>query len=286
MDELGASSYARVCARVDEDQQRLREEGSAGTLLGEWVLIDGRATRELTADVHRVDWVGDPDVEQNDRSAYLQDDRQPVGISPGLPNPQGSIGGTDSMRFDDLLLTEDEYPMAPYESKQEWLLMDFRGVPVRVIAAWCRVDVSAVRRVVTRHTTSSPRWFGRCLVLHDQPSPDRRRPISEGLWRKHYNDVAAHVTEHGRLPSQNHGDHARVLYRWIEAQRRQNDAGNLTQDRLEALDQLGAWQGVRRGRPNEHWTRRLSEVRRFYDDTGRLPMYDPAGRPAERLLAV
>ncbi|BBE22598.1 hypothetical protein MN0502_14810 [Arthrobacter sp. MN05-02] len=60
------------------------------------------------------------------------------------------------------------------------------------------------------------------------------------MWWKHYNDVAAHVTDHGNLPSQNHGDQARMLYRWVEAQRRQNDAGNLTQDKLGALNQLGA----------------------------------------------
>ncbi|WP_422390193.1 helicase associated domain-containing protein [Arthrobacter sp. N1] len=146
-----------------------------------------------------------------------------------------------------------------------------------------------MRRTVDKQVRHSPSWFDQCLRIHDQPA-DRRekfnRPTREGLWWKHYNDVAAHITEHGILPSQNHGNHARVLYRWIEAQRRQNDAGNLTRDKLDALDQLGSWEGRRRGRPDEHWTRRLTELCLFQDTYGRLPMYDPIGRPEERLLAV
>jgi hypothetical protein len=154
------------------------------------------------------------------------------------------------MRFDDLLLTEGEYPSGACESRREWLLMYSGGVPAEVIAACCRVTVAKVRRSVAKQILHSPSWFDRCLLVHDQPVPDRsgrfNRPTREGLWWKHYNDVATHVTVHGILPSQNHGDHARVLYRWIEAQRRQNDAGHLTQDKLDALDQLGPWEGRRR----------------------------------------
>jgi hypothetical protein len=194
------------------------------------------------------------------------------------------------MRFDDLLLTEDEYLSDACVSKQEWILMYSRGVPVAVIAKWCRVDVGRVRQLIARQIRNNPTWFDRCLRIHDRPTPDRSRrfsrPTREGLWWKHYNDVAAHVAAHGGLPSQNHGDESRVLYRWIEAQRRQNDAGNLTQDKLDALDRLGAWQGRRRGHPDEHWATRLLEVRRFRDRTGRLPVYDPQGRPEERVLAV
>ncbi|WP_206687011.1 helicase associated domain-containing protein [Arthrobacter bussei] len=193
------------------------------------------------------------------------------------------------MRFDDLLVPEDDYPSGPCESRREWLLTYSRGVSVDVIASWCRVTPARVRRAVEKQIRHSPSWFDQCLRIHDQPADLREkfnRPTREGLWWKHYNDVAAHVSAHGMLPSQNHGDHARVLYRWIEAQRRQNDAGNLTHDKLEALDRLGSWQGVRRGRPDEHWTRRLTELCLFHRSHGRLPMYDPVRRPEERLLAV
>lgn len=197
------------------------------------------------------------------------------------------------MRFDDLLVLEDEYPSGACESRREWLLMYSRGVPVEVIASCCRVTVARVRRAVAQQVRHSPSWFGQCLVIHDHPAPDPHHrlgrpggPTREEVWWQHYGDVASHVTEHGMLPSQNHGEKARVMYRWIEAQRRQDDAGNLTQDKLAALDLLGFWQGVRRGRPDEHWTRRLEELRLFYDVRGRLPMYDPVRRPDERLLAV
>ncbi|WP_104168929.1 helicase associated domain-containing protein [Arthrobacter sp. SX1312] len=194
------------------------------------------------------------------------------------------------MRFDDLLRKEDEYPPGPCESRREWLLMYSRGVPAEVIASWCRVTEARVRRAIAGQIRHSPSWFDRCLLIHDQPVPDHSgrfsRPTREGLWWKHYSDVAALVREHGMLPSQNHGNQARVLYRWIEAQRRQNDAGNLTQDKLDALDELGAWKGRRRGRPDEHWSRRLTELCQFYEANGRLPMYDPIRRPTEKRLAV
>jgi hypothetical protein len=124
------------------------------------------------------------------------------------------------MRFDDLLASEDVYPSGPCESRREWLLTYFSGVPSNEIASWCRVAPARVRRTVEKQIRHSPSWFDQCLRIHDQPA-DRRekfnRPTREGLWWKHYNDVAAHITKHGILPSQNHGDHARVLYRWIEA---------------------------------------------------------------------
>lgn len=194
------------------------------------------------------------------------------------------------MRFDALVLTEDQYPVVPCESRQEWLLMYFRGVPVAVIADWCRVESRRVRRVIDRQARHSPTWFDRCLIVHDQPAPGRdergSRPDREQVWQHHYADLAEHVREHGRLPSQNDSEHSRKLYRWVEAQRRQNDAGNLTQDKLDALHMLGDWQGTRRGTGDEHWETRLGEVRGFPDDTGRFPMYDPVHRPDERLLAV
>lgn len=194
------------------------------------------------------------------------------------------------MRFDDLLLTEDQYPSGACANKQEWLLMYSCGVPATVIARWCRVDVRRVLRMIARQIRHSPTWFDRCLLIHDQPAPDRGarpgRPTREKMWWTHYNDVAAHLAGDGRLPSQNRGEKACVLYRWIEAQRRQHDAGNLTQDKLDALDRLGAWQGVRRGYLDEHWETRLRDVHRFRDVHGRLPIYDPTRRPEERLLAV
>jgi hypothetical protein len=165
-----------------------------------------------------------------------------------------------------------------------------RGVPVAVIAEWCRVETRRVNRAVNRHAKHSPNWFDRCLRIHDQPAPSRNkrntRPSREQLWHKHYAGLAAHVRDQGKMPAQNDGEHSRKLYRWVEAQRRQHDVGNLTQDKCVALDQLGDWHGTRRGPGDDHWDKRLSEVRRFRDETGRFPIYDPERRPDERLLAV
>jgi hypothetical protein len=108
----------------------------------------------------------------------------------------------------------------------------------------------------------------------------------EQAWWEHYADVAVHMRERGgALPAQNDSPEARVLYRWIEAQRRQHDAGTLAQDRIDALDRLGEWIGTRKGDPEELWAQRLEE-RQFRADVGRFPYYDPDRHPDEKILAV
>lgn len=194
------------------------------------------------------------------------------------------------MRFDDLILAEDEYPPGVCESRQEWLLMYSRGVPPAVIAAWCRVDVRRVHRAVDRQAESHPGWFDRCWLIHDQPAPSgnrrRFRRSREQVWWEHYTDMTAYVNRAGGLPAQNDSLEARVLYRWLENQRRSYDAGRLAQDKAEALDRLGEWVGTRKGHPEELWARRLGQVQRFRDETGRFPIYDPQRRPDEKILAV
>jgi hypothetical protein len=65
-----------------------------------------------------------------------------------------------------------------------------------------------------------------------------------------------------------------VLYRWVENQRRNHDAGTLTPDRIEALNRLGEWEGTWRGNADVLWDRRLDDVRKFRDEMGRFPIYD------------
>ncbi|MHA7191959.1 helicase associated domain-containing protein [Arthrobacter sp. MDT2-16] len=194
------------------------------------------------------------------------------------------------MRFDDLILAEDDYPQAPAENRQEWLLMYSRGVPPAVIAAWCRVDVRRVHRAVDRQIVRHPEWFNRCWLIHDQPAPSsakrRFRRNREQVWWEHYADMASYVYRVGGLPAQNDSMKAKVLYRWVENQRRTHDAGRLTQDKIEALDRLGEWRGTRRGNASEWWTKRLGQVHRFRADTGRFPTYDPERRPDEKVLAI
>ncbi|WP_167398967.1 helicase associated domain-containing protein [Arthrobacter pityocampae] len=59
------------------------------------------------------------------------------------------------------------------------------------------------------------------------------------MWWEHYGRLAAYVRERGGIPAQNESREARVLYRWVENQRRNHDAGTLTPDRVEALNVLG-----------------------------------------------
>ncbi|MHA7192008.1 helicase associated domain-containing protein [Arthrobacter sp. MDT2-16] len=194
------------------------------------------------------------------------------------------------MRFDDLILAMDDYPQTPAENRQEWLLMYSRGVPPAVIAEWCRVDVRRVHRAVDRQIGRHPRWFDRCWVIHDQPAPSsakrRFRRNREQVWWEHYADMASYVYRVGGLPAQNDSMEAKVLYRWVENQRRSHDAGRLAQDKIEALDRVGEWIGTRKGNPEELWARRLEQVQRFRDETGRFPVYDPQRHPDEKVLAV
>ncbi|MHA7143813.1 helicase associated domain-containing protein [Arthrobacter sp. TmT3-37] len=195
------------------------------------------------------------------------------------------------MRFDDLILPVGEYPVGACENRQEWLLMYSRGVPVAVIAVWCRVDVRRVHRAVDKQISRHPEWFDRCWRIHHQPAPARNTQryvrSREQAWWEHYGDVAAYMRDRGgALPAQNDSPGARVLYRWTEAQRRQYDAGTLAQDRVDALDRLGEWIGTRKGDPEELWAQRLEEVRQFRANVDRYPYYDPHRHPDEKVLAV
>ncbi|MEG9250126.1 helicase associated domain-containing protein [Arthrobacter sp. Soc17.1.1.1] len=194
------------------------------------------------------------------------------------------------MRFDDLILAEDDYSQGACESRQEWLLMYSRGVPPAVIAAWCRVDVRRVHRTINRQAERCPGWFGRCWVLHDQPAPSgnrrRLRRSREQVWWEHYAHMNSYVARVGGVPAQNDSTEARVLYRWLENQRRNHDMDRLAQDKVEALDRLGEWIGSRKGNPEELWALRLEQVQQFRDEAGRFPVYDPQRHPGEKVLAV
>jgi hypothetical protein len=178
----------------------------------------------------------------------------------------------------------------PSESTEEWLLMFERGVTPEGIADLCRVDVRRVRRAVQKEIRRDPRFLDRCLILHDQPtfrpSPIPAAPTAAEKWAQNYVVTAGYVLKTGSLPSQNAGLKARAMYKWLQYQRLLNDAGKLEEKRREALDKLGAWQGVHRGHPDEHWGRRLQEVIVFREKHGRFPYYSDAGDQAERQLAV
>ncbi|MEG9247853.1 helicase associated domain-containing protein [Arthrobacter sp. Soc17.1.1.1] len=194
------------------------------------------------------------------------------------------------MRFDDLILAEDDYPQGACENRQEWLLMYSRGVPPTVIATWCRVDVRRVHRAIDRQAERHPEWFDRCWLTHDQPAPSsnrrRYRRSREQVWWEHHAHMSAYVARVGGLPAQNDSTEARMLYRWLENQRRNHDVGRLAHDKAAALDRLGEWVGTRKGSPDELWVRRLEQVQRFRDETGRFPVYDPQRHPEEKILAV
>ncbi|THJ65656.1 hypothetical protein E8P82_11855 [Arthrobacter echini] len=194
------------------------------------------------------------------------------------------------MRFDELILAEHEYPHGVCESRQEWLLFYSRGVSVERITAWCRADTAMVRRTVRREAARNPGWFARRWFVHDQPAPanhqQRGRWSRDQVWWEHYTELVAYVGAHGGLPAQNDSTVARVLYRWIENQRRVFDAGNLAAEKIVALDTVGEWVGTRKGNPEELWERRLEELRLFRAERGRFPRHEKARYPEEKILAV
>lgn len=165
-----------------------------------------------------------------------------------------------------------------------------RGVPIPVIAAWCRVSVKRVVRAVDRQIARGPAWFDACWLVHDQPAwPANRkhsRRTREQAWWEHYARLAAHVRVHGGIPAQNDSHDSRVLYRWVENKRRNHDAGTLTPDRFQALNALGEWIGTRRGNADVLWDRRIDEVKTFRAEMGRFPIYDRLRHPDETVLAV
>ncbi|WP_187393385.1 helicase associated domain-containing protein [Arthrobacter echini] len=194
------------------------------------------------------------------------------------------------MRFDELILPVHEYPRGVCESRGEWLLFYSRGVPVEQIAAWCRADTATVRRTIRREVARNPGWFARRWFIHDQPAQlshqGRGRWSRDQVWWEHYTDLVAYVHAHGALPAQNDSTVARVLYRWIENQRRTFDAGKLGVERVAALDRVGEWVGTRKGNPEELWARRLEELQLFRAEKNRFPRHEKARYSEEKVLAV
>lgn len=208
------------------------------------------------------------------------------------------------MHGDELILTEDEYLSSARLSAGvsasagggvggpgvEWCLMYSRGVPVVVIARWCRVDRRRVERAITQRSVGDSGWFGRCWVVHDQPASSpvgwRVRVGREQVWWDRYSLYAAHVQEYGRVPSQLTDLADRSLYKWVQAQRRAHRLGKLSAGKGEALDRVGEWGGAPRGNLEVLWQTRLREVEAFRGVYGWFPIYDPVRRPGEKVLAV
>lgn len=152
----------------------------------------------------------------------------------------------------------------------------------------CKAEVRRIYRAVDREIRGNPEWFDRCWRIHDQPALDdtagrRFMKSREQAWWEHYDDIATYVRRRGgALPAQNDSTRARVLYGWIEAQRRQYNAGTLAQDRVDAVNRLGEWVGARKGNPDALRGQRLKEVRQFRADGGRFPIYDPQRHSDEK----
>ncbi|WP_168796581.1 helicase associated domain-containing protein [Arthrobacter echini] len=106
------------------------------------------------------------------------------------------------------------------------------------------------------------------------------------MWWEHYTELVTYVGAQGGLPAQNDSTVARVLYRWLENQRRTFDAGKLTAEKIVALDRVGEWVGTRKGNPEELWARRLDELWQFLAERGRFPRHEKARYPEEKVLAV
>ncbi|MBG6185570.1 hypothetical protein IWX65_003551 [Arthrobacter sp. CAN_A214] len=192
----------------------------------------------------------------------------------------------------DCLRTEDS--RGPCRSKQEWLLLYSRGIPVERIAATCRADLRRVRYTIRAAEKRDPTLFGRRLTLHDQPAnqPTTELPnkpvITLGeLWQQHSARLLGFYRERGRLPVQNpHDADEHRLYEWLYRQRKAHRVGRLTADQLAVLSEVGEWQGQARGTRPEHWNRRFAALMVFVAEHGTMPRYRPDKPAEERDLAV
>lgn len=164
-----------------------------------------------------------------------------------------------------------------------------RGLTPQRIATLCRVDVRRIHRAVTKQIQQDSRYLNRCLLLHDQPVYQPPAPPAPSTpterWAASYVAIAGHVLRTRSLPSQKGGEQSRALYKWLQHQRVLHAAGKLDEHRLDALDKLGPWQGMRRGAPDDHWHRRLGEVAAFLEEHGHLPAYTEGRDDTERRLA-
>lgn len=168
--------------------------------------------------------------------------------------------------------------------------MYLRGLSIRQIATWCRVEYEKVRLHIRSHERLDPSIFGRRLIIHDRPKP-ASRPLTEPLrtpWDVRFAQLQQFTTEHRRLPQQLSTDRVeRQLHRWLARQRENYTHGRMEKGQAEQLDSLGQWRGRVLGDRDAHWRNIHGQLVRFIEANGRMPQRsNDGGDPQEATLDI
>lgn len=188
------------------------------------------------------------------------------------------------MNHDD---AEDESAGPSHWSRDEWLLMFMRGVPIARIAKVCRVPLRSVSAAIYSRLKAEPWRRGHRLVIHDQPSL-RTEPARRPTWGERCESLRLFHKKYDRLPSfQSSDPFEKSLIYWIYGQRRKDRAGELTKDHLAQLNTVPGWNRPPKAAIEEgRWQQRLAETVAFNQQYKRWPRYPQGITAEEKTIAV
>jgi hypothetical protein len=176
----------------------------------------------------------------------------------------------------------DDAGWVPCESREEWVLMYSLGLSPERIAVLCRTDSGRVRRALESRDRRDPVFFGRRIVLHNQPSLPKRRPLL--TWQQKYENLRWFVDTVGRLPRHNGSTWERQCHGFLYLQRREHRGGRLSSEQVRLLDNIVGWYSSPRA--PDHWQQRLDDYLSFIKQHGRRPRVESPVGTRERSLMI
>lgn len=181
-------------------------------------------------------------------------------------------------------MDENDLGDRSYTSRDEWEVMYRRGLSPAKIAETCNVPVATIKWTLGRRSREDPGL----KTEHQNNAPQTPENTLTPLWAARLGEFQAFLIKHGRPPKAKGGDALETrLARWLRTQRRLNERGMLSKDRLNALDRSGSWrQSYRKAHDENDWQRQLVRLVDFRLSERRWPTWKKPSGESERQLGT
>lgn len=165
----------------------------------------------------------------------------------------------------------------------EWDMMYSAGLTAGEIA---RI-VGAARTTVQQHMAMRERYEPGTLARHHEAKTQRVYPWASTAWMARLAETAAFVSRHGRFPYASGDTAETALAAWLRVQRQAHHRGDLAQEKVAALDDVGDWTvPAGQAAKDARWRDQLYDLQVWMATHGRAPRYVRHGSEAEHGLGV
>lgn len=162
----------------------------------------------------------------------------------------------------------------------EWDLMYRQGLTVSKIAAVCRYRVGTVSFHIRDRKERDP-----SLETDHQANYKKTSPLTVA-WMTNIATLEDFHERYARYPTLTDGTPAARLGPWLAAQRRALRRGELSPEKIAALDRLPGWDiSQRTVTDQKRWNLRLNQVTDFWAEHGRWPRYR-CDEETEKILGI